>query len=400
MKKEVYEPREDTFLIEEQAAKYAQGRVLDMGTGTGVLAIEASQKADFVIGADINKDALDYAKKKAEAMGIRNIKFVHSDLFGYFKQNPDKFDLIIFNPPYLPEQKEEEPEIAMQLSGGKKGYELLEKFISHASGYLAPFGRILILFSTLTNKDKVHEILEKYAFNYQKLSEKSFDFETLFVYLVEKSDTLRLFESKGMADVKKIAKGHRGIVYTAKYKGAKAAIKKKRPDSEAVGRMQNEARWLKFLNRKGIGPKFLFSEDDYLVYRFVEGKFIMDFLKKADKKSIRKVLINVLRQCNLLDIAGINKEEMHHPLKHIIVKGSKPVMIDFERVHAAQKPKNVTQFLQFLSSRNVYNILNKKGLSIYKGTWAQTKEKFMEMAKKYKGLVKKAAVKEMSFGSF
>ena len=400
MKKEVYEPREDTFLIEQEVERYTHGRVLDMGTGTGVLAIEAAQKADFVIGVDINKDALEYAKKKAAAMNISNIKFVHSDLFSYFRKNPDRFDLIIFNPPYLPEQEGEEEEIKLQVSGGKRGYEILERFLSEASEFLAPHGRILILFSTLTNVDKVHEILERYAFNYQKLNEEGYDFETLFVYLVEKSSMLKTLEKKGISGVEKIARGHRGVVYSGIYHGKKVAIKKQRPESEAVGRIINEIRWLQFLNRKGIGPKFLFSEDEYFVYNFVEGDFIMDFFEKADRKIIKKVLISVLRQCNMLDKMGINKEEMHHPLKHIIVKNTKAVMIDFERVHASQKPKNVTQFLQFLSSRNVYRILHEKGLKMYKGNWGQTKEQFLRMAKRYKKAVKEAAVKEIRFDSF
>jgi len=390
MPKEVYEPREDTFMIEKEVRRYSRGRVLDMGTGTGVLAIEASQKADYVIGVDINKDALDYAKKKAKAMGIENIKFVYSDLFSYFKRYPDRFDLIIFNPPYLPEKKAEPKKLKLQISGGKKGYEILEKFFSEAGDYLAMDGKILVVFSTLTGVDKVHEILENYAFSYQKLSEEAYDFESLFVYLIEKSDFLKALEMNGITNVVKIAKGHRGIIYTGIYNGKKVAIKKKKEESEAVGRMQNEARWLKFLNRKGVGPRFIFTEDEYLVYYFVEGDFITDYLRKASKKNIQRVLKTVLGQCYLLDQIGINKEEMHRPLKHIIVtKNNVPVLIDFERVHSTNKPKNVTQFLQFVSSKPVVDILKKKKFKEFKGWWVDSKEKILGMAKKYKRGIKK-----------
>jgi len=49
----------------------------------------------------------------------------------------------------------------------------------------------------------------------------------------------------------------------------------------------------------------------------------------------------------------VNKFEMHHPTKHILIKAGKPsrktvVMIDFERCRWTEKPKNVTQFVQFL----------------------------------------------------
>jgi len=388
---QIYEPREDTFLIEKKVKRYANGRVLDMGTGSGVLAIEACQKADYVIGVDVNKKALSYARKKAKTMGLKNIKFVYSDLFSCFKRKKDVFDLIIFNPPYLPEQKGEDKFTKMQVSGGKKGYEILERFFSEASTHLAPNGKILVLFSTLTNKDKVHEIIDKYCFNYQKLAEESYDFETLFVYLAEKSKFLKALEEKDIKDVFKLAKGHRGIVYAGKYRGKKVAIKRKKPESEAVGRIQNEAKWLKVLNKKGIGPKFIFSKDDYFVYYFIDGKFIMDFLIEANNKDINKVLCDIVDQCNLLDKLGLNKEEMHHPLKHIIVRRNKPVMIDFERIHYNDKPKNLTQFLQFLSSRNVYTILHKKGFDMYRGTYGQTKELFLGIAKKYK----KKTIKEI-----
>ena len=389
--KEIYEPREDTFMIEKEVKRLATGKVLDMGTGTGVLAIEASQKADYVIGCDINRAALDYAKKKAETMSLDNVKFVYSDLFSYFKENPEKFDLIIFNPPYLPEQEGEEEEVRLQVSGGKKGYELLERFFAEVSDYLEVDGKILVLFSTLTGVDKIHDILDKHAFSYQKLSEEAYDFETLFVYLVEKNDFLKKLEFRGIANIEKIAKGHRGVVYSGMYDGKKVAVKKKREDSEAVGRMQNEARWLKFLNRKGIGPEFIYSEDDYLVYYFVEGVPIVDFLKKADKEDIRKVLVDVLKQCYNLDKIGINKEEMHHPLKHILVKKDNvPVMIDFERAHSTQKPKNVTQFLQFVSSKPMMDLLAEKGFKNFQGWWVNSREKILRMAKKYKRRIKSA----------
>jgi len=370
----IYEPREDTFLVLKEVKRYAQGRVLDMGTGSGVLAIEAAQIADSVIGVDINKKALDYARKKAA--NLDNIKFIHSDLFKNLKKQ--KFDLIIFNPPYLPEKKEEPKWLKLQIAGGKKGYEILEKFFSQASDYLTPNGKILILFSTLTNVDKVHEILENSIFNYQKLAEQSFDFETLFVYLVEKSSLLKELEKKGITEIKKIAKGHRGLIYKAKLKGKDIVIKKKRPESKAKARMKNEANWLKILNKKGIGPKFRFSNKDYFAYDYVEGIFLPLFIEKTNKVKIKKVLTEVMKQCFILDRLGINKEEMHRPLKHIIVdKNLKVTMIDFERMHKTKKPKNITQFMQYLSRDYVMKLLRKKGFKY-------NRKQLLNFAMKYK----------------
>jgi len=377
----IYEPREDSFLILKEVKRYTQGRVLDMGTGSGILAIAAAEQADSVVGADINKKALDYARKKAA--NIDNIKFIYSDLFSKVK---GKFDLIIFNPPYLPEMKGEDRWTKMQVSGGKKGYELLEKFFSKASNYLAPDGKILVLFSTLTKVDKIHEILDNYTFNYQKLAEESLDFETLFVYLAEKSDFLKELEKKGITDIQKIAKGHRGLIYKAQFKNKTIVIKKKRPESKAVGRMQNEAKWLKILNKKGIGPKFRFAAKDYFAYDYVEGEFLPLFLEKASKNKTKKVLTEIFKQCFILDKLKINKEEMHRPLKHVLIdKNLKVTMIDFERTHKTNNPKNSTQFIQYLSKAPVMRLLRKKGFKY-------NRKQLLNFAKEYK---KKTSAKNM-----
>jgi len=381
----IYEPREDTFLILKEVKTYAQGRVLDMGTGSGILAIAAAKQADFVIGADINKKALDYARKKAA--GFQNIKFVYSDLFSYFKKNPDKFDLIIFNPPYLPEKKAEPRWLKQQISGGKKGYEILERFFSEASNYLTPDGKILVLFSTLTGADKVHAILDNYAFNYQKLAEESFDFETLFVYLVEKSELLKKLEKKGIINVKKIAKGHRGLIYKAKLNRKEIVIKKQREDIAAVGRIKNEAKWLKILNKKGIGPKIISLEDNYFIYEYIKGEFLPSYIEKAPKVKIKKVLTKVFEQCFILDKIKVNKEEMHHPLKHVLID-DKVTMLDFERTHKTDKPKNVTQFCQFVSSVAVLKILKKKGFKF-------NKTQILKLARNYKKNMNEENFKEI-----
>ncbi len=59
----LYEPEEDSFLLQKFVKKYAKGLVLDMGTGSGIQAKEASEKADLVIALDIDKEAIKYCKK-------------------------------------------------------------------------------------------------------------------------------------------------------------------------------------------------------------------------------------------------------------------------------------------------------------------------------------------------
>jgi len=371
MKIPIYEPREDSFLLRDQVLKYAKGKVLDIGTGSGIQAITASSRAENVIAVDIDPYAVAFAKSQAAVVNARNIRFKKSDLF---KNVKDKFDLIIFNPPYLPEQKGEPKRLARQLSGGKKGYEILERFFSQANNYLEKEGKILIVFSSLTNREKVDNIIKNNGFIYKTVSTLKLAYEQLFVYLIERNDILKRLTELGFKDIKKLAKGHRGLIYTAKLKNKKIAVKTKLPESKAVGNIEREAEWLKFLNQKGIGPKLLFAEKDFFCYEFVQGEFIKDFLPKADKKKIRPVLIEVLRQCYILDKLKINKEEMHHPIKHIIIN-KKITLLDFERAKRTLKPGNITQFLQYIMSQR--DVLNRKGFSI-------ESKKFIKLAKLYK----------------
>jgi len=179
---------------------------------------------------------------------------------------------------------------------------------------------------------------------------------------------------KQIKNKKPFAKGHRGIIYIGTYKKIKVAIKKKNPKSKAINRIQNEIKFLKILNKKGIGPKILFHGKNYFVYKFIKGEFILNYIKNNKKTKIKQVLKQVLKQCHIMDQLKITKEEMHHPYKHVIIN-KKVNLIDFERVHYTEKPHNVTQFLQYIMS--LKQILEKKGIKVNKRT-------IRSLAKQYK----------------
>jgi release factor glutamine methyltransferase len=367
MELKVYMPREDSYLLEREVLKNASGSVLDMGTGSGIQARAAASSPDVkrVLAVDINPHAINFCRDHLKG---RKIKLLLSNLFS--KIPKQKFDTIIFNPPYLPKDKVEDPAV----DGGVKGHEILEKFLNQVNDYLSPEGIILIVFSSLTNQDKVNELLMGNMLKYELLSTAHFVFEDLFVYRIEKLPVLKDLNKKKVSEVKYLAHGKRGIVYTGKYRGMKVAIKTKHPDSTAMNSVENESNMLKLLNRYKIGPKFYFRGDNYLVYEFIEGEFIKDWLPKAKKPSIKKVLKTVLLQCHKMDSLSINKEEMHHPVKHIII-GKKIVMIDFERAHKTIDPKNVTQFCNYIMLNQP--LLEGKGICF-------SREKMIDLLKCYK----------------
>src|SRR3989338_2144159 len=153
---------------------------------------------------------------------------------------------------------------------------------------------------------------------------------------------------------KYLAKGKRGRIYVE----GGVALKKSSP-----ARVKNESKWLKILNKRSIGPKLIEVKKDYFKYIFIRGDFILDYFRVNNPGH---VILDVLKQCRILDKLKINKLEMHNPHKHIIIENNKPFLIDFERAYESKNPKNVTQFCQFLMSNAVKEVIkykiNRKGL--------------------------------------
>ncbi|MFN4133880.1 MAG: HemK2/MTQ2 family protein methyltransferase, partial [Candidatus Hadarchaeales archaeon] len=92
---DVYEPAEDTFFIAENMSIGAGEKVLELGTGCGMLAVLAAKAGGKVIATDINPTALECARANAAANGVK-IDFRLGDLFEPVKG--ELFDQILFNP--------------------------------------------------------------------------------------------------------------------------------------------------------------------------------------------------------------------------------------------------------------------------------------------------------------
>ncbi len=347
----VYEPQEDSFLLKEFVKRYAKGVVLDMGTGSGLQAREASHSkhATKVFAVDIDREAVAYAKKYADHRRHKKIKWLVGDLFSPFtsKKYHHYFDTIIFNPPYLP-QDHKVRDIALE--GGKRGHEVIARFLSEVNTYLKPNGIILLVFSSLT--PEVRELIQKNLLTGKELGKTHVFFEDIFVYLVKKGPILSQLEKKSVCDVNFFAKGKRGIVFTGTYKKKKVAIKIKRPESEARETIPREAAMLKELNKHEIGPKYLFHSPKFLVYEFAEGKYLKDMIHS---KEIKLICRKIFEQCFKLDTLHVDKQEMTRPYKHAIIKGNKVTLIDFERARKVEKAHNVTQFCTFVMNHVAKN---------------------------------------------
>lgn len=162
---DVYEPAEDSFLFAENLTVKDNAKVLDMGTGCGILGIIAAKKASKVLAVDINPSAVRCAKENAKLNGMaEKMLFIQGDLFTSIRAE-EKFDLILFNAPYLPsEPHESETWLELAWSGGADGRKIIDRFLREVSGRLKKGGRVLLLQSTLANVEKTLKILEAKGF--------------------------------------------------------------------------------------------------------------------------------------------------------------------------------------------------------------------------------------------
>ena len=160
-----------------------------------------------------------------------------------------------------------------------------------------------------------------------------------------------------------LAKGKRGIAYTAKLDGKTVLVKERNPES-SVDTVAHEATLLQQVNERGIGPLFIALQDGALIREYVDGPEILEWIAGARKAEIKRVLAEIVQQCRALDELGVNKLEMTHPHKHILVRHGAPVFIDFDRARVAARPKNVTQVCQWLTGGELSKVLSDRGIML------------------------------------
>ena len=179
--RDVYAPREDSFLLAKHT-NLLGGNVLELGTGCGLSALANASRnpSNYVLGVDLNPLAVRNAEYNASHNRIKNARFIRSDLFSSVPNL--RFDSIIFNPPYLPEEETGSRKASMldlALYSGKDGRRETDRFLYHLSDYLLPGGTAYLVQSSITDIPKTIEKANLLGYSTEILEEQSFFFERL-----------------------------------------------------------------------------------------------------------------------------------------------------------------------------------------------------------------------------
>jgi len=176
---QVYPVEEDTLLLLEAALAEVQphDRILEVGTGSGHIAASLAGRAALVVALDLNPHA-------ARAARARRVEVIRTDLFAGVR---GPFDLVLFNPPYLPTAPDERIDdwLEFALDGGPDGRRTIARFLDGLAAVLAPGGRALLLVSSLTGPGEVARIANAAGLCGGVVLERCIEGETLLILRLE-----------------------------------------------------------------------------------------------------------------------------------------------------------------------------------------------------------------------
>ncbi len=175
----VYVPAEDSYMLADNLEIKKGQSVLEIGTGSGIVAMYASRLTDSITVTDINFDACELARKNFEDNGIENIEILFGNLFEPVENR--KFDVILFNTPYLPTEEGEvlDDTINYAFDGGLNGRKVIDLFLDEMGNHLNDGGIVQLIQSSLSGNDETLSRLDELGFIAEIKASEHFFFEDI-----------------------------------------------------------------------------------------------------------------------------------------------------------------------------------------------------------------------------
>ena len=167
-----------------QAQDFRGLRVVEVGTGSGILALSAAKAgAAYVLALDINPQAARAAELNARANGLAQVEARESNLFSAVPES-EKFDVIISSPPSF---SGEPRNVADRAWHAGPGYRDILGLFDQAAKRLTDSGRIFLLVSSDTNMPLFDSLIAKAGLRSQKIATQSIVVEKFFMYELRKT---------------------------------------------------------------------------------------------------------------------------------------------------------------------------------------------------------------------
>ena len=175
----VYNPAEDSYLLADNLEISEGQSVLEIGTGSGIVAMYASRLTDKITVTDINFDACELARRNFRDNGIEGIEILFGNLFEPVKER--KFDVILFNTPYLPTEDDEviDDTINYAFDGGVNGRKVIDLFLNEVGNHLNDEGIVQLIQSSLSGNEETLKMLDELGFIAEIKEKEHFFFEDI-----------------------------------------------------------------------------------------------------------------------------------------------------------------------------------------------------------------------------
>ena len=160
----MYLPSEDTYLIAECARQYRGRWALEIGAGSGAVLSALAENFENVAGSDIDLDSLRHCRAQDPGFML-----VCCDAASAFR---GAFDLIVSNPPYLPDDGKNDATV----HGGPSGIETTVHFVQSALPLLAKDGRMLVVMSSLADRSSLDYLVNERKLKIKVVKEKALFF--------------------------------------------------------------------------------------------------------------------------------------------------------------------------------------------------------------------------------
>lgn len=172
----VYEPHDDTWLLVDfvNRGRWKGKRVLEVGCGAGLALLAAVKQGAIGVGCDRNPEAVRLLRANAALNDLDGVEGVLADLVGPFAVG--RFDLILFNPPYLPVDPDQPVSgpLAYALEGGASGDEVIDRFLSQLEQWADVGERIpqvVLVLSNHNDAGMVHRRLSALGLDHREAGE-------------------------------------------------------------------------------------------------------------------------------------------------------------------------------------------------------------------------------------